>query len=84
LVGLIAIIYQGGLIKYVRKLLNEIQMIQVAIFLMFLSLVLFAYNRNIYLLYPIIALFPIAMGTFGPAINSLIAGKAGKEVGKVM
>jgi MFS family permease len=24
------------------------------------------------------------MGTFGPAINSLIAGKAGKEVGKVM
>jgi hypothetical protein len=59
-------------------------MIQVAIFIMFLSLILFASNRNIYLLYPIIALFPIAMGTFQPAINSLIAGKAGKEVGKVM
>lgn len=84
LVGLIAIIYQGGLIKFVRKAFTEIQMIQIAVGLMAISLFLFALNRNIYLLFPIIALFPIAMGTFQPAINALIAGKAGKEVGKVM
>jgi DHA1 family tetracycline resistance protein-like MFS transporter len=76
LVGLVAIIYQGGLVKYVRRYLTEIQMIQTAVGLMFVSLFLFAVNRDIYLLYPIIALFPIAMGTFQPAINSLIAEKA--------
>ena len=84
LVGLVAIIYQGGLIRYVRKYLTEIRMIQVAVGLMFVSLLLFAVNRNVYLLYPIIALFPIAMGTFQPAINALIADKAGPEVGEVM
>ncbi len=59
-------------------------MIQIAIALMSLSLYLFAVNRITYLIFPIIALFPIAMGTFQPAINALIADKAGKEVGKVM
>ena len=76
LVGLVAVIYQGGLVKYVRQYLTEIQMIQAAIGLMFVSLFLFAVNRDIGLLYAIIALFPIAMGTFQPAINSLIAGRA--------
>ncbi len=51
-------------------------MIQTAVGLMFVSLLLFAVNRDMYLLFPIIALFPVAMGTFQPAINSLIAGKA--------
>lgn len=83
-VGLIAIIYQGGLVKYVRKYFSEVQMIQIAIAIMFLSLVFFAVNREVYFLFPILALFPIAMGTFQPAISSLIAEKAGKEVGKVM
>jgi predicted MFS family arabinose efflux permease len=59
-------------------------MIQLALVFMLISILLFAVNRNTYLLFPIIALFPIAMGTFQPAINSLIAGKAGKEVGKIM
>ncbi len=84
LVGLVAVIYQAGLIRYVRRYFTEIQMIQAAIGLMFVSLILFAVNRNTYLLYPIIALFPIAMGTFQPAINSLISARAGKEVGKIM
>jgi MFS family permease len=84
LVGLIAIIYQGWLIKYVRNYFSEIRMIQLALVFMLVSILCFAINRNTYLLFPIIALFPIAMWTFQPAINSLIAGKAGKEVGKVM
>jgi MFS family permease len=84
LVWLIAIIYQGWLIKYVRKYLSEIRMIQVALAIMTISILCFALNRNTYLLFLIIAFFPISMGTFQPAINSIIAGKAGKEVGKVM
>lgn len=83
-VGFIAIIYQGGLIKYVRKYFTEIRMIQISLTVMAMSILFFAINRDVYMLFPIIALFPIAMGTFQPAINSLIAGKAGKEVGKVM
>ncbi len=83
-VGLIAIIYQAGVIKYVRKYFSEIQMIQASLTLMTISIFFFAVNRNVYFLWLIIALFPISMGTFQPAINSLIAGKAGKEVGKVM
>ncbi len=83
-VGLIAIIYQGGIIKYVRKYLSEVRMIQLALTLMTISIFLFAINRDMYLLLIIIAVFPIAMWTFQPAINSLIAGRAGKEVGKIM
>jgi MFS family permease len=59
-------------------------MIQVALAIMTISILCFALNRNTYLLFLIIAFFPISMGTFQPAINSIIAGKAGKEVGKVM
>lgn len=84
LVGWIAIIYQWWLIKYVRKYLTENQMIQSSLLIMIISILLFAVNRNMYLLFPIIAFFPIAMWTFQPAINSLIAGKAWKEVWKIM
>ncbi len=84
LVWLIAIIYQGGLIKYVRRYLSEIRMIQVALSIMTISILCFAFNRDFYFLFLIISFFPISMGTFQPAINSIIAGKAGKEVGKVM
>lgn len=84
LVGLIAIIYQWWLIKYVRKYLTENQMIQSSLLIMIISILLFAVNRNMYLLFPIIAFFPVAMWTFQPAINSLIAGKAWKEVWKIM
>lgn len=84
LVWLIAIIYQGWLIKYVRKYLSEIRMIHVSLLLMAISIFLFAINRNTYFLFFIIAIFPIAMWTFQPAINSIIAGKAWKEVGKIM
>lgn len=84
LVGLIAIIYQGGLVKYVRAYFTEKQMIRIALCLMVVSLALFAMNRSVFWLFFIIPLFPLAMGSFQPSISSLIANKAGKEVGKVM
>jgi MFS transporter, DHA1 family, tetracycline resistance protein len=84
LVGLIAVIYQGGLVRFVRKYLDEKQMIRVALFLMMISLGLFAMNQSVFWLFFIIPLFPIAMGSFQPSIGSMMANKAGKEVGKVM
>ena len=84
LIWFIAIVYQWWLIKYVRRYLSEIKMIQWALLLMAISIFFFAINRDIYLLYIIVCLFPISMGTFQPAINTLIAWKAQKEVGKVM
>ncbi len=84
LVGLIAIIYQWGLVKYVRAYFTEKQMIRIALCLMVVSLALFAMNRSVFWLFFIIPLFPLAMGSFQPSISSLIANKAGKEVGKVM
>ena len=70
--------------KYVRKYLVEKQMIRVALLLMVISLALFAMNRSVFWLFFIIPFFPLAMGSFQPSISSLIANKAGKEVGKVM
>lgn len=84
LVGAVAIIYQGGLIRYVRAYMTDIAMLQAALALIAVSLFLFAVNRDVVLLYMIVALFPIGMGSFQPSINSLVAGAAGKEVGKVM
>ncbi len=84
LVGLIAIIYQGGLVKYVRRIWDEKQMIQISLGIMAVSLALFAWNTSPFWLFFIIPLFPIAMGTFQPSLGSLIANKAWKEVGKVM
>ena len=45
-----------------------------------ISLGFFAINTSPILVYVIVGLFPLAMGTFQPGINSLIASKAGKEV----
>jgi predicted MFS family arabinose efflux permease len=84
LVWLIAIIYQWWLVRYVRKYFHEKQMIRIALFLMVISLTLFAMNRSVFWLFFIIPLFPLAMGSFQPSISSLIANKAGNEVGKVM
>ena len=83
-VGAVAIIYQAGLIRYVRAYLTDTQMLQSALAMVGITLFFFGVNRDVVLLYVIIALFPIAMGSFQPSINSLIASKAGKEVGKIM
>lgn len=83
-VGLVAIIYQWALMKYVRAYFSEIEMVRWALLIMMFSLGFFAINTSPVLVYLIVGLFPLAMGTFQPGINSLIASKAGKEVGKVM
>lgn len=84
MVGLISIIYQGGLVSHVRKKLSEIQMIQLALLLLTVWFIGFSYNTSpIYLFFWLI-FFPLGMGSFNPGIGSMLSNKAGKEVGKVM
>ena len=59
-------------------------MIYISLILMVASLFIFAINTSPLWLFAIIPLFPLAMGSFGPSVGSLMAQKAGKEVGKVM
>jgi len=84
MVWLIAVLYQGVVIKYIRTKLNEIQMIRIAVFLLFFAFVWFALNTSPYILFFWVALFPIGMGSFQPGVGSLMAKNAWKEVGKVM
>ena len=84
MVWLIAVLYQGVVVKYIRTALNEIQMIRIAVFLLFFAFVWFALNTSPYILFFWVALFPIGMGSFQPGVGSLMAKNAGKEVGKVM
>lgn len=84
MVGFIAVIYQGWIVKYIRAHLDEVTMIRVAFFLLTFAFIGFAINTSPYLLFFWVALFPLGMGSFQPSIGSLIAQNAGKEVGKVM
>lgn len=84
MVGFIAVIYQGWIVKYIRVHLDEVMMIRVAFFLLTFAFIGFALNTSPYLLFFWVALFPLGMGSFQPSIGSLIAQNAGKEVGKVM
>lgn len=84
MVGLIAIVYQWFLVKYIRAYFNEVIMIRLAFFLLMIGFLGFAINTDPYILFFWIAIFPIGMWAFNPSIGSLIAQKAGKEVWKVM
>lgn len=44
----------------------------------------FSFNQSPVWLFFWVGLFPLGMGSFQPSIGSLLAKKAGKEVGKVM
>jgi predicted MFS family arabinose efflux permease len=68
LVGAMAIIYQGFLIQYVRKIWKEIELIRLSLLLMAISLFIFAWNTSPVILFLIIPLFPLAMGTFQPSV----------------
>lgn len=84
LVGLVAIVYQGFAVKYVRRYLHEVMMISFAFILLVFSFIGLALNMSPIWLFFWVALFPIGMGSFQPSISSLLAKQAGKEVGKVM
>lgn len=84
MVGIVSIIYQGAIVKHLRKLFDEMMMIRLAFFILTISFIGFGLNHDPYYLFFWIALFPIGMGSFNPSIGSLLAQNAGKEMGKVM
>ncbi len=83
-VGLTSIIYQGFLIKYVRKYLKEVSMILVGIVLLMVSFILQGYNTSVFWLWFILPLFPLGMGAIQPSISSLVARDAGPSTGKYL
>lgn len=84
MVGIVSIVYQGAVVKHLRKYFNEMTMIRFAFFILTIGFIGFGLNHNPYYLFAWIALFPIGMGSFNPSIGSLLAQNAGKEMGKVM
>lgn len=83
-VGIVSIVYQGFLIKYVRKALDEKGMLLFWFISLTVSFILFAFNPYFLGIFFIITLFPLGMGSINPAIGSLHAHYAGKEVGKAL
>lgn len=84
MVGLVSVLYQGWLVKYVRKHLNEISMIHFAFFLLLIGFIGFSLNQSPIWLFFWVAVFPLGMWSFQPSLGSLLAKNAGKEVGKAM
>lgn len=83
-VGLVSVVYQWWLIKYVRKHFNEVTMLHISFVLLIISFIGFSFNQSPVWLFFWVALFPLGMGSFNPSMGSLLAKRAGKEVGKVM
>ncbi len=83
-VGLVSVLYQGWIVRYVRQHLDEITMLHIAYIILIIAFVGFSFNMSPVWLFFWVALFPLGMGSFRPSIGSLLAKNAGKEVGKVM
>jgi hypothetical protein len=74
--GLVSILFQGFLIKYIRKFLSEAQMLYYGLFIIMCTMIAYALNPFAPLIFVIIAFFPIGMGTFNPALSSNLAKNA--------
>lgn len=83
-VGITSIVYQGFLVRFVRKWLIETQMMKLWLFLVTLGLTLYAWNPYPILIFIIVILFPLGMGSFGPSVAALLSKDAGKHAGRVM
>ncbi len=85
IVGTTSIIYQWFLIKYIRAHLNEQRMIQFSLIILSVAFFLFAINPYAYLVFCIVPLFSIGMGSFNPSLSSLLASNAQrKDIWKIM
>ncbi|MBP9778992.1 MFS transporter [Candidatus Gracilibacteria bacterium] len=84
IVGLVSIIFQGFLVKYVRRYLNEERMLQVGLIILSIGMILLASNEYAILVFYIIILFPLGMGSIGPSLASMLSKDAGKHAGRIM
>jgi MFS transporter, DHA1 family, tetracycline resistance protein len=83
-VGIASIIYQGFLVKHIRKILSDESMLMMGITILMISLYFFALNRSSLLLVPILFSIPIGMGSLNPSLISLLGKNSSGHVGKIM
>lgn len=83
-IGICSVLYQGFLIKYVRRIFDERGMILFGLAVLAGSFVLFAFNPYMLLIFPILLFFPIGYGTINPATGALLAHYATRESGKAL
>jgi hypothetical protein len=79
MVGITSIVYQGFLVKYVRAILDEPRMMVMGLTLLVIGLSLYAWNPIGWLVFPIVILFPLGMGSIMPSLSALLARDAGKH-----
>ena len=83
-IGIVSILFQGFLIKYVRKYLKETQMMIYGLFLLTLGMFLYAINPLGALVFFIVIFFPLGMGMFNPSLASELSHASPHYSGKVM
>lgn len=83
-IWIIAIIYQWGLIKYVKKYLKEYQMIIFGLLFLITGFLLFSVNNVYSLIFFIIFMFPVWYGTVNPAIASMQSKLWANHVWKIL
>lgn len=83
-VGITSILFQGFLIKYVRKWLTEVQMITTGFAILTLGMFLYAINPFALLVFFIVILFPLGMGMSNPSLASQLSQASPYYSGKVM
>jgi len=83
-IGVVSMVYQGLFIKYIRKIWDERGMIIFGLTSLTVSFTLFALNPLYLGVFVIIAFFPFGQGSINPAVGSLHAHYAWKEVGKAL
>lgn len=83
-VGLVSIVFQGFLVKHIRRFLDEARMIQAWLGVLTIGMILLAINSIPLFVFFIVILFPLGMGSFWPSVNALLAKDAGKHAGRVM
>lgn len=83
-VWITSVVYQWFLMKYVRKFLNERQMILIWATLLWCSYLGYALNSWYPLIFILVPLTPLGMGTTNPAIAGLTSRNSGKFTGKAL
>ncbi|MDD3646487.1 MAG: MFS transporter [Candidatus Gracilibacteria bacterium] len=83
-IGVVAIIYQGKLIKIVRRYFIEKQMLIFGFIFLSLSFFLMSINNYYYAVFLIIFMFPIGYGTINPTTSALLSKLAPTHIGKTL
>lgn len=83
-IWIIAIIYQGKLINYVRKWLTPPQMLLFGLSFLIVWFLLFSVNNYFWAIFFIIFMFPVWYGTINPTVASMHSKVWAKHVWKLL